>query len=162
MYLPILTTFPRLRIINFAVTPADLFRPISYAKQNVWIWATTAIEVFFFSKYTDWNENKSVREIRGLYTRSYFQRKSFGYENESDRNKCLSNNSPRSYKYILEVIGYDRVFHDITNTPDSKRINRNRIIQESDTKKNGNIKYNLDFKARKWRLCYVNYLVRKK
>ena len=65
-----------------------------------------------------------------------------------------------SYKCILEVTGYDRVFHDIANTPDSKSIDRNRIIQESDTKKNGNIKYNLDFKARKWRLCHVNYLVR--
>ena len=77
-----------------------------------------------------------------------------------NRNKCLSNNSPRSCKCILEVIGYDRVFHDIANTPDSKRVGRNQIIQESDTKKNGNIKYNLDFKARKWRLCHVNYLVR--
>ena len=45
----------------------------------------------------------------------------------------------------LEVIGCDRVFHDIANTPDSKRVGRNQIIQESDTKKNGNIKYNLDF-----------------
>ena len=148
MYLPILTTFPRIRIINFAVTPTDLFRLISYAKQNVWIWATTAIEVFFFKIYRLKWKQISTRDKRFIHKILFptqiirlWKRKRSKYVSFKQPSKTPSG----SYKCTLEVIGCDRVFHDIANTPDSKRVGRNQIIQESDTKKNGNIKYNLDF-----------------